>query len=178
MLKAGVRARGFTFIEVMTVVALLSLLAGAALPVAKTIVKREKEIELRRSLRVIREALDAYKLLADEKKIEIEEDSEGYPPDLETLVEGVEVSDAARSAAGPGGLPGGTGQASASSKEAVRIVKLLRRIPIDPMTNSTDWGLRSYQDDSDSENWGEENVYDVYTKSRAKALDGTRYRDW
>ena len=153
--------RGFTLVEMLVTLTILAILASAILPLAKTTVKREKEIELRRNLRIIREAIDAYKRLADEKKIEVEEDSEGYPPDLETLVRGVEVK-----------VDTGEG------KSATKIVKFLRRIPKDPMTNSYDWGLRSYQDDPDSEVWGGENVYDVYTKSEARALDGTRYKDW
>lgn len=154
--------KGFTLIEMLVTVTILAILAAAIMPLAKTAIKREKEIELRRNLRLMREALDAYKKLADEKKIEVEEDSEGYPPDLETLVNGVELKEE-------------TEEGKESSK---RIMKFLRRIPIDPMTNSFDWGLRSYQDEADSEEWGEENVYDVYTKSRATALDGTKYREW
>jgi general secretion pathway protein G len=141
---------------------LLALLASAIFPLAKMTVKREKEIELRRSLRIIREAIDDYKKLADEQKIEVEEDTEGYPPDLETLVEGVEVTE----------------QGEEEEGERTRIVKFLRRIPKDPMTNSFEWGLRSYQDEPDSDVWGGENVYDVYTKSIGTALDGTKYREW
>lgn len=158
--------KGFTFIEMLVTLAILAVLATAIMPIAKTAVKREKEIELQRDLRLIREAIDAYKKLADEKKIEVKEDSEGYPLDLETLVKGVEVK------ADSGDSPG------ASRKSGQRIVKFLRRIPRDPMTDSTDWGLRSYQDEPDSTVWGGENVYDVYTKSNATALDGTKYRDW
>lgn len=163
-------AKGFTLVEMLVTVAVLAILATAVMPLAKTAIKREKEIELRRDLRLIREAIDAYKKLADEKKIEIEEDSEGYPPDLETLVKGVELkSDQAE----PGGGPSGRREASGK-----RIIKFLRRIPGDPMTHSLDWGLRSYQDDPDADVWGGENVYDVYTKSNATALDGTKYKDW
>lgn len=143
----------------------LAILAGAAIPIAKTAIQRDKELELRRALREIREALDAYKKLADEKKIQVEEDSEGYPPDLETLVKGVEVQETSES-----GEEGGN-----TSK---KIIRFLRRIPKDPMTGTAEWGLRSYQDDPDSDVWGEENVYDIYTRSEAKALDGSRYRDW
>lgn len=146
----------------------LAILATAAMPIAQTAIQRDKELELRRALREIREALDAYKKLADEKKIEVEEDSEGYPPDLETLVNGVEVQEAQE------GKEGGKKSGKASKK----IVRFLRRIPKDPMTGTVEWGLRSYQDDPDSDVWGEENVYDIHTKSRAKALDGSRYRDW
>jgi general secretion pathway protein G len=152
-------AKGFTLIEMIVTFTILAILAGAIIPMAKVSVKREKEIELRRNLRIIREAIDAYKKLADENKIEIEDKTEGYPPELITLVEGVELK-------------------TESDGEEGKIVKFLRRIPKDPMTNSYDWGLRSYQDDFDSQNWGGENVYDVYTKSPGTALDGTNYKDW
>jgi general secretion pathway protein G len=156
--------KGFTLIEMLVVLSILSILTLAAIPLSKIVVQRENEIELRRDLRLVREAIDAYKKLADAKKIEVEEDTDGYPPDLETLVKGVEVQ------ADAGGKDGKAG--------AKKTVKFLRRIPRDPMTGTQDWGLRSYQDEPDSESWGEENVYDVYTKSRGKALDGTFYRDW
>jgi general secretion pathway protein G len=153
---------GFTIAEMIVVLALVAVLALAALPLGKTALKRQNELELQRALRLMREAIDAYKKLADEKKIEVDEDTEGYPPTLEVLVKGVEVQD--KDAKGKAG--------------GRKTVKFLRRIPRDPMTNSTDWGLRSYQDDFDADVWGEENVYDVYTKSPAVALDGTKYRDW
>jgi general secretion pathway protein G len=153
---------GFTLAEMIIVLAIMAALAMSALPLGKTAAKRQDEIELQRALRQMREAIDAYKKLADEKKIEVDEDTEGYPPTLEDLVKGVEVQD--KDAKGKAG--------------AKKTVKFLRRIPKDPMTNSYDWGLRSYQDDFDSDAWGEENVYDVYTKSPAVALDGTKYRDW
>jgi general secretion pathway protein G len=156
--------KGFTLVEMLVTLAILAILASAVMPLAKTAVKREKEIELRRNLRTIREALDAYKKLADEKKIEVEEDSEGYPPDLETLVKGIELK--AEKADEKG------------EKSGPKIIKFLRRIPRDPMTDSLDWGLRSYQDEPDADVWGGENVYDVYTKSMATALDGTKYKDW
>ncbi len=156
------RSHGFTLVEMIITLSLLAVLALSALPLGKMAVKRENEIELQRALRLVRESIDAWKKLADEKKIEVDEDTEGYPPTLEALVKGVEVQDK-----------------NATDKAArKRIVKFLRRIPKDPMTSSFDWGLRSYQDDPDSDVWGEENVYDVYTKSQALALDGTRYRDW
>lgn len=155
-------ASGFTLTELIITLALLAVLAMSALPLGKMAVKRENEVELARALRVMREAIDAWKRLADEKKFEFDPDTEGYPPTLEDLVEGVEVQD--KDAKGQAGRK--------------KTVKFLRRIPKDPMTNSFDWGLRSYQDDFDSDVWGEENVYDVYTKSPAKALDGTFYKDW
>lgn len=176
------RLRGFTLTELMVVCAVLAILAGVALPVAKTAVKREREIEFRRDLRLLREAIDVYKRLADEGKIEIEDESEGYPPDLETLVKGVEIQeDADAGSEGESSEDFGIPSSSASSDaggSGTKRIKFLRRIPKDPMTNSTDWGLRSYQDAPDSTVWGKENVYDVYTKSQARALDGTYYRDW
>jgi len=147
--------KGYSLVELMLVVALISVLAAAVIPVAKVSVKRTKEIELRRNLRIIRQAIDRYKEMADNNLIEAKYDTEGYPPNLECLVEGIELAD----------KPG-------------KMVKLLRRIPRDPMTNSTDWELRSYQDKPGSTSWGRENVFDVYTKSREKALDGTWYKDW
>lgn len=159
------RKKGFTLVEMIVTLTILAVLAGAVIPLAKTAVKREKEIDLRRNLRLIREAVDAFKKLADEKKIETGDDSEGYPPDLETLVKGVE-------------LKGDAGGKEGKSSGEKRLIRFLRRIPKDPMTNTTDWGLRSYQDDSDSETWGGENIYDIFTKSRATGLDGTKYRDW
>ncbi len=179
MFRSDDHRSGFSLIELMVTLAVLAVLASAIMPIAKTAVKREKEIELRRNLRLIREAIDAYKKLADEKRIEVEEDSEGYPPDLETLVKGIEVKAAAAGTTGSTApLASTEAKKSSSAKEEKKIVKFLRRIPRDPMTDSTDWGLRSYQDKPDSEFWGGENVYDVYTKSNATALDGTKYKDW
>jgi general secretion pathway protein G len=152
-------ARGFTFIELLIVSTILIILASAVMPLAKVANQRQKEAELRRSLREMRTAIDKFKDAVDMGLIpatELRTGSEGYPPDLETLVEGVTV---ANDASG-------------------RKLKFLRRIPIDPFTNSTDWGRRAYQDRPDSFAWGGQNVYDVYTKSTGIALDGTKYRDW
>jgi len=158
--------KGFTLVEMVVALTILSILAWSALPLAKIAVQRENEVEFRRSLRQIREAIDAYKKLADEKKIEVKDDEEeGYPPTLDVLVKGVEIQS----------RDGGQSKGKSKGK---KIIRFLRRIPRDPMTDSTDWGLRSYQDDRDADKWGKENVYDVYTKSQAKALDGTYYRDW
>jgi len=166
------RKKGFSFIEMLFTLTILAILAAAIMPIAKTAVKREKEIELRRNLRLVREAIDAYKKLADEKLIEVEDDSEGYPPDLETLVKGVEVkADQTQSQPQIGRPP-------AKSSSEKKIVKFLRRIPRDPMTGTTEWGLRSYQDEPDEDDWGGENVFDVFTKSPGTALDGTKYKDW
>jgi general secretion pathway protein G len=167
MAASGARKRGFTLVEMVVTLTILSILAWSVLPLTKVAIQREREVELRRDLRLLREAIDAYKKLSDEKKIEVKEDTEGYPPTLDVLVKGVEIQ----------GLQEQSGGTSSKSK-GKKIVKFLRRIPEDPMTGTTDWGLRSYQDSYDSDKWGEENVYDVYTKSQAKALDGTRYRDW
>lgn len=154
------RNRGFTLIEMLVTLTIVAILAGAALPLAKIAVKRQKEIELKRNLRILREAFDVYKKMADEKKFEFDEDTEGYPANLDILVEGIEIKE------------------SEEGNEVIKIHKFLRRIPKDPMTNSIEWGLRSYQDDLDSNVWGGENVYDVYTKSPGIALDGTKYREW
>ena len=151
--------RGYTFIEVIVVSAILLILASAVMPLAQVTAQRQREAELRRSLREMRTALDKFKDAVDTGQIaasELEPGNEGYPPDLDTLVDGI---NAANDASG-------------------RKLKYLRRIPIDPMTNSMDWGLRSYQDKPDATTWGGKNVFDVYTKSTAMALDGTRYRDW
>ena len=151
--------RGFTFVELLVVTTLLLILASAVLPLARVTMQRQREAELRRSLREMRTAIDKFKDAADMGQIgatDLKAGAEGYPPDLETLVEGVSV----------------VGDASG------RKLKFLRRVPIDPMTNSTEWGKRSYQDKPDSSSWGGQNVFDVYTKSQATALDGTKYRDW
>ena len=146
-------ARGFTLAELVMVVALISLLAGMALPVAKFTVKRQKEAELRMALRQIRTAIDEYKRMSDQGLIPVTIGGEGYPEDLEVLVNGVEI----------------VGQETK--------MRFLRRIPIDPMTHD-DWVLRSYQDDPDETSWGGQNVYDVRTSSEGTALDGTQYADW
>ena len=151
--------RGFTFVELLVVTTLLLILASAVMPMAKVSFQRQREAELRRDLRELRTAIDKFKDAADMGIIgaqDIKTGSEGYPPDLETLVQGVnKVGDAS----------------------GVKL-KFLRRIPIDPMTNSTEWGMRSYQDKPDATSWGGQNVFDVFTKSEGKALDGTKYRDW
>jgi general secretion pathway protein G len=153
--------KGFTLVEVLVTAAILAILAMAVLPLTKIAVQREKEIELRRALRLIRESIDAYKRLADGKKIGTEEDTDGYPPTLETLVKGVKLKSEGK-----------------DKKSEEKLMKFLRRIPKDPMTDSFEWGLLSSQDPPDSPVWGEQNVFDVYSKSRRTALDGTKYRDW
>ena len=160
MLRTSERKKGFTLVEMLTAMAIVAVLAMVAIPLTKVTVKRGREIELRRNLRIIRQAIDEYKKMADEKKFEFDEDTAGYPPDLETLLEGVEVTE------------------SQDGSEVTRTVKFLRRLPRDPMTTFHEWGLRSYQDDFDSTSWGGENVYDVYTRSQGIALDGTFYSEW
>jgi len=160
MLLSAIRKKGFTLVEMLVTLTIVSILALAILPLAKTAVKREKEIILKRNLRMMRVAIDSYKKLADEKAFEFDEDTEGYPPDLETLVEGIEA------------------KVKVDDQEVTKGIKFMRRIPKDPMTNSYDWGLRSYQDDPDSDIWGGENIYDVFTKSPGTALDGTNYKEW
>jgi len=150
--------RGFTYFELLATIIILMILATAILPTAKVLRKRQKEIELRRELRILRTAIDAYKKDVDAGKIggtDVKLGSEGYPPDLDTLVEGV----------------------NAVGRIDVKL-KYLRRIPVDPMSGKPEWGLRCYQDDADETSWCGQNVWDVYSLSQAKGLDGTRYKDW
>lgn len=146
---------GMTLLELVVACGILLVLSTAALPLARMTVKRQKEAELRHALREIRTAIDRYKDAADRNLIRVEVGSEGYPPDLETLVRGVQLG-----AAGD------------------RRVRFLRRIPVDSMTGQADWGLRSVQDDPNSTSWGGKNVFDVYSRSTGTAIDGTRYADW
>jgi len=151
--------RGFTFVELLVVTTIMLIIAAAVMPLARVTVQREKEAVLRRELREIRTAIDKFKDAADAGLIapmDLKAGSEGYPPDLDTLVEGVSVN----------------------NDQTGRKLKFLRRVPIDPMTNSNEWGRRSYGDKPDSTSWGGGNVFDVYTKSDGKGLDGTKYKDW
>jgi len=151
------RIKGFTLIELIVVIVIISVLASVAIPIFESSIQREKEIELRRALRTIRQAIDEYKDFVIKNKIKLDEDQYSYPKTLDDLVKGIEYRD---------------------KKNKLRIKKFLRKIPIDPITNSFDWGLRAYQDKRDSTSWGGENVWDVYTKSEKKALDGSYYKDW
>ncbi|MEE2636107.1 MAG: type II secretion system protein [Acidobacteriota bacterium] len=153
------RPAGYSFVELLVVSAILLILASAVMPLSRVTAQRQREAELRRSLREMRSAIDEYKNAVDIGLIggfNVEAGSQGYPEDLEILVEGVEL------------LNDASGQK----------MRFLRRIPFDPMTQSNEWGLRSYQDDPDSTSWGGDNVYDVYSTSGATALDGTTYNEW
>jgi general secretion pathway protein G len=148
--------RGVSFIELMVCVAIIMVLAAAAIPLTRISVLRQKEIELKAALREMRRAIDEYKAATDGGRVIVEDlDSEGYPLELEMLVEGVEE----------------VGQVD-------RKLKFLRRLPRDPFNPDGEWGLRSYQDEADSDSWGRENVFDVYSLSEGKALDGTFYKEW
>jgi general secretion pathway protein G len=143
---------GMTMVELIVAIAILSILTGMALPLVRLNFKRERERILRRDLWEMRDAIDRYKDAADRNAFITKVGSDGYPPDLDTLVNGVDV--------------------------AGKKVRFLRKIQVDPMTGKAEWGLRSTQDDPDSDSWGEQNVFDVHTKSEDTALDGTKYKDW
>jgi len=152
-------ASGYTFVELLVVATIVIILASAIMPLAKVTAQRTREAELRRVLREMRTAIDKYKDAADLGQIgslDLKVGSENYPADLQVLVDGV----------------------TAANDATGRKLKFLRRIPVDPMTKGTEWGLRSYQDKPDSTRWGGQNVFDVYTTSQGTALDGTKYKDW
>jgi general secretion pathway protein G len=144
--------RGLSLVELIVAVTILAILASAAMPITIMEVKRERERELRRDLWEMRNSIDHYKDASDSGGIQIKVDSHGYPPDLETLVNGVEIK--------------------------TKKVRFLRHIPVDPMTGHAEWGLRSMQDDPKSDSFGGQDVFDVYSKSNGTALDGTKYSDW
>ncbi len=144
--------RGLTLVELIVAITILIVLTGAAVPVAKFAIKREKERVLRHDLWMMRDAIDRYKDAADANKFQVKVGTDGYPPDLETLVKGVDVQG--------------------------KKVRFLRRVPVDPMTGKDEWGLRSMQDDPNSTSWGGQSVFDVYSKSDGTALDGTKYSEW
>lgn len=153
--RTALRESGFTLLELIAAMAIMTVLASAALPLARVHAQHLRETELREDLRDIRTAIDRYKDFSDRGLIPVKSDTFGYPPDLETLVKGVPV------------------KGSSELK-----YKFLRRIPVDPMTGTADWGLRSMQDDPDSTTWGGQNVFDVYSKSDGTATDGTLYSSW
>lgn len=146
---------GITLLELIIAASILLVLASAALPVVRFSVQRTKEAQLHKALRQIRDAIDHYKDYADRNLIRVEVGSEGYPPDLETLVKPIQIG-------------------AGSDRKA----RFLRRIPVDPMTGRAEWNLQSVQDDPDSTSWGGKNVFDVHSKSQGSALDGTKYADW
>jgi general secretion pathway protein G len=148
-------ARGYSLTEMVMVVACILILTAAIVPVTRLGVQRQREMELREDLRVMRSAIDEYKRFSDQGLIPIDVDTEGYPKSLEVLVEGVDL----------------VGQLKKKHR-------FLRKIPVDPMTRKAEWGLRSYQDEPDSTSWGRQNVYDVYSLSDGTALDKTKYKDW
>jgi general secretion pathway protein G len=152
MMLRNHRERGLTLVELIVAIAILAILAGAAVPLARTTVRRSKERELRRDLWEMRDAIDRYKDAADRGAFQIKVGTEGYPPDLETLVKGIDSNG--------------------------KKLRFLRRIPVDPMTGSAEWGMRSMQDEPDSDSWGGQNVFDVYTKAQGTGLDGTKYSQW
>lgn len=151
--------QGYSLIELVVATGIMLVLAGAALPIARVSIRRTREAELHYDLRMMRQAIDKFKDYADTGQIaqsELQFGSENYPSSLQQLVDGV----------------------ARANDASGRKIKLLRRIPIDPITGSTDWGMRSYNDDPKSLTWGGQNVYDVYSKADGKGLDGTKYRDW
>jgi general secretion pathway protein G len=152
-------ADGVTIMELICVVAIMLILAAVAMPVSQTLIQKQKEMELRKALREIRKAIDEFHTVAESfpgVRMELDADNEDlYPPELEILVEGIDLGLAVE-----------------------KKIKFLRRIPMDPMTKSKEWGLRSSRDEADSDFWGGQNVFDVYTKSEATALDGSKYKDW
>jgi general secretion pathway protein G len=153
------RDRGYTFIELIIVSSMIAVLAAAIMPLTKVTMQRAREAELRRALREMRTAIDKFKDAADQGLIgtlDLKAGAENYPPDLDTLVEGV----------------------SAANDATGRKLKFLRRVPTDPMTRSTEWGRRSYQDDPKSTKWGGQDVFDVHSNSEGTALDGSKYKDW
>ncbi len=151
-MRRAYKSRGFTLIELVIAVVILGILSGVAVPIVRVQVRRTKERDLRRDLWEMRDAIDRYKDAADRGAFRTKAGSENYPPDLQTLVDGVDIG--------------------------AKKLRFLRRIPTDPMTGNTDWGLRSVQDEPTAETWGGQDVFDVYSKSNGTALNGTQYKDW
>jgi general secretion pathway protein G len=196
------RETGMTLLELIIACTILLILATAALPTARFAVQRRREAELHRDLREMRDAIDRYKDAADRNLIRVEVGTEGYPPDLETLVKGVDlVAQPTGGIAGTGTAAVGTatsgmaGQSAAAAAQGltpstgsintsgigndlIRHVRFLRRIPVDPITGKAEWGMRSVQDDPDTSSWGGKDVFDVFSLSSGLAIDGTKYSDW
>ncbi|MGB6544973.1 MAG: type II secretion system protein [Candidatus Acidiferrales bacterium] len=195
---------GMTLLELVMVCAILLILASAALPIARVTAKRQQEAELRIDLREMRNSIDHYKDAADKNLFQVDASTDGYPPDLETLVQGVDITTTGTPAgatamgnttagnttspSGPGQsftgapatgmLPTASDQSNGASASVTMHVRFLRRIPVDPMTGKAEWGLRAVQDDPDSGAWGGQDVFDVYSLSTGTALDGGKYSDW
>ena len=146
------RAAGFTLLELIVAIAIITILTGAVIPIARMRVKREKEHELRRYLWEMRDAIDHYKDAADRNAFRVKVGTNGYPPDLQTLVDGVDVQG--------------------------KKLRFLRVIPVDPMTGKAEWGMRSMEDDPKTDSWGGQNLFDVHTTSQGTAIDGSKYSDW
>lgn len=191
---------GLTLLELIVSCAILTILATMAIPIARYTAQRERENELKRDLLMMREAIDRYKDMADHGQIRVDALTGGYPPDLQTLVKGVQLTSnpgltgtigaIGSSGTGIAGAPsitsgssasaggsGGTGSAG-SSGGGSKIIRFLRAIPVDPMTHNTDWGLRSTEDDPDAKTWGGQNIFDVYSKSAGTAMNGKKYSEW
>jgi general secretion pathway protein G len=189
---------GMTLLELMLATMILVILTTAAMPLARWTVQRQREAELHRELREMRDAIDRYKDAADRGLIRVEQDSEGYPPDLETLVKGVQVGANQMGGGSNMGTPVGSNSSTSSSfgsfggsgstnttpsstangQQQQQLVRFLRKIPVDPMTGQATWGLRSASDAPDTSSWGGKNVFDVYSLSTGTAMNGTKYADW
>jgi general secretion pathway protein G len=183
--RKSIAIAGMTLLELILATTILMVLASAALPIARVSIVRTRENELHRDLREMRDAIDRYKDDADKGLIRVEQGTEGYPPDLDTLVKGVPV--AANQVGATGGGAGATpvtnsffsGTTSAAGQQQSQMnVRFLRKIPVDPMTGQAQWGLRSVQDDPSTTSWGGKNVFDVYSLSQGTALNGQKYSDW
>jgi general secretion pathway protein G len=196
-IRTASRQAGMTLLELIIACAILLVLASAAMPVARYTVKRQKEAELHRELREMRDAIDRYKDAADRNLLRVEIGTEGYPPDLETLVKGVDLTSqqggSIAGATNPGqpivpstgfgsafGQTQGQGQNNGSNlgQDLIRHVRFLRHVPVDPMTGKAEWGMRAVQDDPESTSWGGKDVFDVFSLSTGTALDGSKYSDW
>ena len=159
-MKTGKRSEcGLSYIELLVAATVLLILASAAIPLTRWDQKRRAEVRLKVTLRTMRDAIDQYKKYADEGLIMLTDvEQMGYPKDMEELVDGVQIGDP-------------------QSPEA-KTIQFLLRIPEDPITGEIEWGMRSYQDDWDSDTWGGENIYDVYSLAPGVALDGSAYSEW
>lgn len=194
-IRPASRQAGMTLLELIIVCAIMLILASAAMPVARYTVKRQQEAELRRDLREMRDAIDRYKDAADRNLIRVEVGTEGYPPDLDTLVKGVDLVSQAGGIAGAtspgqpivpstgfgsafGQTQGQSGSSGSSGQDLIRHVRFLRHVPVDPLTGKAEWGMRAVQDDPESTSWGGKNIFDVFSLATGTALDGTKYSDW